>query len=108
MQTKSGPYRDPTKVAMNDAFNGKGPGPVNGMIQVIARSIAIVLAIFLIAISIPLFFLPIPLGLPLFIFAMILLAATSRRAHRYITDWLKRHPSVWNRVKPLFDRIKRD
>ena len=81
---------------------------MNGMIQVIARSIAIVLAIFLIAISIPLFFLPIPLGLPLFLFAMILLAATSKRAHRMITDWLKRHPSVWNRVKHIFDRFHKD
>ena len=107
-ETNAGRYKDPNKVAMNEPVNGRGPNPMIGMIQVIARSIAIVLAIFLIAISIPLFFLPIPLGLPLFLFAMILLAATSRRMHRFITDWLKRHPSVWKRVKPLFDKIKRD
>ena len=99
---------DPLKVAMNEPVNGRGPSPMNGMIQVIIRSIAVVLALFLIAISIPLFFLPIPLGLPLFIFAMILLAATSKRAHRFITGWLRRHPGVWERVKHIFDRFHRD
>ncbi len=93
---------------MNEPLNGRGPNPVNGMIQVIARSIAIVLAIFLLVISVPLFFLPIPLGLPLFILAMILLAATSKRAHTMITDWLKRHPTVWNKVKHIFDRFHKD
>jgi hypothetical protein len=95
-------------VAMNEPFNGRGPGPVNGMIQVIARSIAVVLAIFLLVIAIPLFFLPIPLGLPLFIIALILLAATSRRALGTITGWLKRHPGFWDRVKHIFDRFNKD
>ena len=95
-------------MAMNEPVNGRGPNPMNGMIQVIIRSIAVVLALFLMAIAIPLFFLPIPLGLPLFIIAMILLAATSKRAHALITGWLKRHPGVWDRVKHIFDRFHRD
>jgi len=93
---------------MKEPFNTRDVNPVNGMIQMIARVITAALAFFLIVISIPLLFLPIPLGLPLFIIAMILLAATSKRACGVITGWLQRHPAVWSRVKPIFDRFHKD
>lgn len=98
-------------VAMNDAPNGWARNGVNGVTSVIAvvlRAIAVALAIFLLALSVPLFFLPIPLGLPLAIIGLLLLAATSKRAHRFITDWLKRHPGVWDRVKHIFDRFHKE
>ena len=99
------------KVAMNDTPNGWARNGVNGVtsvLLVVLRAIAVALAIFLLAISIPLFFLPIPLGLPLAIIGLILLAMTSKRDHTFITDWLKRHPGVWERVKHIFDRFHKD
>lgn len=96
-------------MAMNEPTNNNwaknGLNGVNGVIQAVVRAILIALALFLLAVAIPLFFLPIPLGLPLFIFSLILLAATSKRAHRLITGWLQRHPGVWERVKHIFDRF---
>ncbi|MEO1040002.1 MAG: hypothetical protein AAFX09_10685 [Pseudomonadota bacterium] len=86
--------------AGNWAKNG-----VHGVVQAVVRAILVALALFLLALSIPLFFLPLPLGLPLFIFSLFLLAATSKRAHALITGWLKRHPGVWDRVKHWFDRF---
>jgi hypothetical protein len=93
---------------MNDAFNGKGPGPVKGLIQVLIRSIALVLGIFFMIIGLPLLISPFPVGAVLLIVGALLLASSSRRIHRFISNYLERHPGLWKRVKPLFDKIKRD
>ncbi|XBQ16372.1 MAG: hypothetical protein ABL308_00500 [Oceanicaulis sp.] len=93
---------------MNEPFNGWGRKGVNGVVQAVVRAIGVALGLFLLALAVPLFFLPIPLGLPLAIVALILLAGTSKTAHKLITDWLKRHPGVWNRVKHVFDRFHKD
>lgn len=93
---------------MNEGTNGWGRNGVTNIVQAVFRAIGVALALFMLAISIPLFFLPIPLGLPLAILALILLAATSKTAHRAITNWLRRHPGVWERVKHFFDRGQRD
>lgn len=95
-------------MAMNDHLNGWGRNSVAGLVQAVLRAIGVALGLFMLAISIPLFFLPIPLGLPLAILSLILLAATSKTAHRAITGWLRRHPKVWERVKHLFDRGGKD
>lgn len=95
-------------MAMNDQFNGWGRNSVAGLVQAVLRAIGVALGLFMLAIAIPLFFLPIPLGLPLAILALILLAATSKTAHRAITGWLRGHPKVWERVKHLFDRGAKD
>ena len=103
--------KDDTAVAMNDTPNRWARNGVNGMtsiLLVVLRAIAVALAIFLLAISIPLFFLPIPLGLPLAVIGLLLLAMTSKRAHAYITGWLKRHPGVWDKTKHIFDRFHKD
>jgi len=102
---------DSPPVAMNDTPNNWARNGVNGVtsvLYVVLRAIAVALAIFLLALSIPLFFLPIPLGLPLAIVGLVLLAMTSKRAHAYITGWLKRHPGVWDRVKHIFDRFHKE
>ncbi|MCC5995945.1 MAG: hypothetical protein JJU18_06195 [Oceanicaulis sp.] len=93
---------------MNEETNGWGRYGVAHIVQAVLRAIGVALGLFMLAISIPLFFLPIPLGLPLAVFALILLAATSKTAHRAITGWLRRHPAVWERVKHFFDRGARD
>lgn len=82
--------------------------PLGGAILVIVRGLGAVLGLFLLVISIPLTISPIPLGLPLMIVSLILLAATSRRAHLLITGYLKRHPRLWERVKHVFGGDKDD
>ncbi|OAB56001.1 hypothetical protein AY599_04340 [Leptolyngbya valderiana BDU 20041] len=93
---------------MNEPLGGWGRKQVSGVIQAVVRAIGVALGLFLLALSVPLFFLPIPLGLPLALCALLLLAGTSKTAHRLITNWLKRHPGVWDRVKHVFDRFHKD
>lgn len=87
---------------MNDAMNEFSRTPFSGVIVLVLRAIGVALGLFLMAVAIPLFFLPIPLGIPLFLFAAVLLAASSRTAHNLITGFLKRHPRVWARVRRIF------
>ena len=94
---------------MNDHLNGWGKNGVGQIIQAVLRAVGVALGLFMLAIAIPLFFFCLfPLGLPLAILALILLAATSKTAHRAITGWLRRHPKVWDKVKHLFDRGDKD
>lgn len=87
---------------MQDAVNELSKSRIGGVIVLVLRAIGVALGLFLMAVAIPLFFLPIPLGIPLFILAALLLAASSRTAHNLITGFLKRHPSVWKRVRRMF------
>lgn len=89
-------------LVMNDAVNEFSKSRIGGVIVLVLRAIGVALGLFLLAIAIPLFFLPIPLGIPLFILSALLLAASSRTAHKIVTDVLKRFPPVWNRVKRMF------
>jgi len=50
---------------MNDHLNGWGKNGVGQIIQAVLRAVGVALGLFMLAIAIPLFFLPIPLGLPL-------------------------------------------
>lgn len=87
---------------MNDAVNEFSKSRIGGVIVLVLRAIGVALGLFLLAVAIPLFFLPIPLGIPLFILSALLLAASSRTAHKIVTDILKRFPSVWKRVRRMF------
>ncbi|WP_026353917.1 hypothetical protein [Woodsholea maritima] len=89
-------------MALNESTNGWSKHPIAGVVTVIARAIGAAFALFLMAISIPLFFIPLPFGLPLFVISLIILAATSTRAHTFITTTLKRFPWVWNKLKGAF------
>lgn len=91
-----------TALVMNDAVNEFSKSRIGGFIVLVLRAIGVAFGLFLMAVSIPLFFLPIPLGIPLFILAALLLAASSRTAHNLVTGVLKRFPPVWNRVKRMF------
>jgi len=96
---------------MNDPINGwarNGVNGVNGVVQAVVRAVLVAIALFFMAIAIPLFFLPFPLGLPLFLVSLLMLAATSKTAHLFITDMLKRHPFVWSKVRHVFDRFHKD
>lgn len=93
---------------MNEPFKDRWSNPLAGVLLVLVRGIGAVVGLFLLVISIPLTISPIPLGLPLFLLSLILLAATSRRAHRLITGYLKRHPRLCARVKHVFGTDKDD
>lgn len=95
-------------MAMNEPANGWGRKQMNGVFQAVIRAIGVALGLFLVVIAIPFALTPIPLGLPLLILGLLMLAATSKTAHTFITGWLKRHPGVWERVKHIFDRFHRD
>ena len=93
---------------MNEPANGWGRKQMNGVIQAVIRAIGVALGLFMVVIAIPFAVTPIPLGLPLLVLGLLLLAGTSKTAHRIITDFLKRHPGLWERVKHVFDRFHRD
>ena len=93
---------------MNEPAGGWGRKQMNGVIQAVIRAIGVALGLFMVVIAIPFAVTPIPLGLPLLILGLLLLAGTSKTAHRIITDFLKRHPGLWDRVKHVFDRFHRD
>ena len=93
---------------MNEPASGWGRKQMNGVIQAVIRAIGVALGLFLVVIAIPFAVTPIPLGLPLLILGLLLLAGTSKTAHRIITDFLKRHPGLWDRVKHIFDRFHKD
>ena len=95
-------------MAMNDSVNGSGGNGVNGVFQAVVRAVGVALGLFLLVVSIPFAVTPIPLGLPLFIASLVLLAATSKTAHRLITRYLRRHPGLWDRVSHIFERFHRD
>lgn len=70
----------------------------------LVRAVGVALGIFMMAIA-PLLALAtpiLPVGLPVFILGLLLVAATSKTAHRIITNYLRRHPGLWNRVKRAF------
>lgn len=93
---------------MNEPLGGWGRKQMNGVLQNVLRAIGIVLGIFLLVIAVPLFFLPIPLGLPLGTLGLLLIAGTSKTAHTTITNFLKRHPRIWDKVRHVFDRFHKD
>jgi hypothetical protein len=93
---------------MNEPAGGWGRKQMNGVIQAVIRAIGVALGLFMIVIAIPFAVTPIPLGLPLLILGLLILAGTSKTAHTLITNFLKRHPGLWDRVKHIFDRFHRD
>ncbi|MCR9128726.1 MAG: hypothetical protein NXI12_04330 [Alphaproteobacteria bacterium] len=95
-------------MAINEPSSGWGRKQMNGVIQAVIRAVGVALGLFLIVIAIPFAVTPIPLGLPLLILGLLILAGTSKTAHTLITNFLKRHPGLWNRVKHIFDRFHKD
>lgn len=89
-------------MALNESSNGWSKNPIAGIVVIILRAVGAAVALFLMAISIPLMFTPIPLGVPFFILSLIILSSTSTRAHGFITVRLKRFPWLWNRIKGAF------
>ena len=90
---------------MNESLNGWARShPIGGLIVLVLRAIFVAVGLALMAIAIPLGFITpfIPIGLPLGILGLILVATASKTAHRWITNALKRHPAIWRRVRFAF------
>lgn len=66
------------------------------------RAIGAAAGLAFVAVGVPLTPLPIPLGIPFIILGLILIAASSKTAHRVITRALKRVPWLWRRVRFAF------
>lgn len=80
-----------------------GPGnPITNVIGLLFRAVGVAVGLFLLVISIPLAVTPIPLGIPLFAISLLILAGTSKTAHKFITNQLKKYPAVWRRVRSFF------
>lgn len=89
---------------MNETLDNMSRHPIGSVIATVLRMIGIALGLALMFLALPLAIITpfVPVGLPLFIFGAILLAGSSKTAHRIITGYLKRHPGIWNRVKRVF------
>lgn len=87
---------------MNETLRRMNGNPIGNAIATVIRMIGAAIGLALIIIAIPFAITPIPLGLPLFLIGILLLAGSSKTAHRHITNFLKRHPAIWERVKGLF------
>lgn len=89
---------------MNETLNNMSRNPIGGVIVTVLRMIGVALGLAFMFISLPLAIITpfVPVGLPLFVFGLLLLAGSSARAHRMITGYLKRHPGIWRRVRKLF------
>ena len=87
---------------MNETLRRMNGNPFGSVVITALRMIGAAFGLALVIIAIPFAITPIPLGLPLFIIGVLLLAGSSKTAHRLITNFLKRHPVIWERVKGLF------
>ena len=90
---------------MNEALNGLARSNAFGAALVfIIRTVVISVGVILMILAVPVAFLTplIPLGLPMGLFCLVLVAAASKTAHTVITDGLRRFPWVWKRVRFAF------
>ncbi|WP_417467076.1 hypothetical protein [Maricaulis sp.] len=90
---------------MNETLNGLARSNAFGAALVfIIRTVVISIGVTLMVIAVPVgFFTPfIPIGLPMGLLGLVLVAAASKTAHTFITDGLRRMPWVWKRVRFAF------
>jgi hypothetical protein len=91
--------------AMNESLNGWARShPIWGAVVLVIRTILVAVGLGLMAISVPLALVtPIfPVGLPVGLLGLVLVAAASKTAHRWITNRLRKHPWIWRRVRFAF------
>ncbi|WP_300545741.1 hypothetical protein [Maricaulis sp.] len=90
---------------MNDSLNGWAQRNAFGAVVVLViRAVCVAFGMALMVLAIPLGFVTpfIPIGLPMFLFGLILVAAASKTLHTYITNTLRRFPWLWKRVRFAF------
>ena len=90
---------------MNDALNGFArKSPIAAAIVVIIRAVIISICLLFMALSVPVAILTpiIPVGIPLGLLGLFMVAAASKTAHRIITNRLRRFPWIWKHVRKSF------
>ena len=90
---------------MNESLKGwASKHPIGGVIVLIIRSILVAIGLALMFISVPIAIVTpfIPVGLPLGLLGLVLVAAASKTAHTFITNQLRRWPWVWRKVRFAF------
>jgi len=95
--------------AMNESLNGWARShPIGAAIVLVIRTILVSLGIVLMAISVPVALLTpiIPVGAFIGLLGLVIVAAASKTAHNWVTNFLKRFPWVWRRVRFAFGEKK--
>ena len=89
---------------MNETLNNMSKTPFGSVVATVLRMIGIALGLALMILAFPIALITpiIPVGITLFVFGALMLAGSSKTAHRIITGFLRRHPGIWNRVKGAF------
>ena len=90
---------------MNEALNGLARSNAFGAaIVFVIRTVVISVGVILMVLAVPVAFVTplLPVGLPMGLFGLVLVAAASKTAHTVITDGLRRFPWVWKRVRFAF------
>ena len=90
---------------MNESLNGWArSGAFGATVVFFIRMIVIFLGVLLMILAVPIGFLTpfIPVGLPLGLLGLVLVAAASKTAHTFITNMLRRSPWVWSKVRFAF------
>lgn len=85
---------------------GSRPSKWRTMAAAVTRSAAATLGVTFIVVGIPLFPLPIPLGLPFITIGLVLLMQSSPIVRLHILTWLHRHPRVYSKVRPAVRRTR--
>jgi hypothetical protein len=91
--------------AMNESLNGLARSNAFGAaVVLVIRAVCVAVGLALMFIAVPIgFFTPfLPIGLPIGILGLILVAAASKTLHRVITRFLQRFPWLWRRVRFAF------
>jgi hypothetical protein len=90
---------------MNESLDGIARShPILGMLVLVLRTVLVAVGLALMAISIPVGIVTpfLPIGLPLGLLGLILVAAASKTAHTFITNQLRRWPWLWNKIRFAF------
>ncbi len=82
------------------------PSKWRTMTAAVTRSAGATLGVIFILVGIPIFPLPIPLGLPFITIGLILLMQSSPIVRLHILTWLHRHPRIYSKVRPAVRRTR--
>ena len=96
---------------MNEALNGLArKNAIGAFVALMIRAVVVAFGLVLMVISVPIGMLTplLPIGFPIGLFGLVLVAAASKTLHRLITDQLRRVPWLWKRIRFAFGEKEAD
>ena len=90
---------------MNETLNGWAQRhPVTALLVLVIRMVLVAFGVVLMAAAVPVGIVTpfLPVGIPLFLFGLIVVAAASKTLHHHITRFLRRFPWLWRRISFAF------